>query len=145
MLVCSRMPVSSVGVRVQVFNVPGRCFPVDIIHSQDDHMQDYAAAAVDTALQIHLQQPPGDILVFLTGQAEIDKAVQRLNREVCNMPEGSTGELLVLPLYAALPPELQLRVFRPAQPGVRRCIVATNVAETSITGVVLGADAVLVV
>jgi hypothetical protein len=43
----------------QVFNVPGRCFPVDVIHSQDDHMQDYAAAAVDTALQIHLQQPPG--------------------------------------------------------------------------------------
>jgi hypothetical protein len=60
--------------------------------------------------------------------------VQRLNKEVCNLPEGSAGELLVLPLYAALPPELQLRVFRPAQPGVRRCIVATNVAETSITG-----------
>ncbi|KAF6250725.1 DEAH-box nuclear pre-mRNA splicing factor [Scenedesmus sp. NREL 46B-D3] len=116
-----------------VFNVPGRCFPVDIIHSQDDHMQDYAAAAVDTALQIHLQQPPGDILIFLTGQAEIDKAVQRLNREICNLPEGSAGDLLVLPLYAALPPELQLRVFRPAQPAVRRCIVATNVAETSIT------------
>jgi HrpA-like RNA helicase len=77
----------------------------------------------------------GDILIFLTGQAEIDKAVQRLNKEVCNLPEGSAGELLVLPLYAALPPELQLRVFRPAQPGVRRCIVATNVAETSITGV----------
>jgi HrpA-like RNA helicase len=46
-------------MRPQVFNVPGRCFPVDVIHSQDDHMQDYAAAAVDTALQIHLQQPPG--------------------------------------------------------------------------------------
>lgn len=43
----------------QVFNVPGRCFPVDIIHSQDDHMQDYAAAAIDTALQIHLNQPEG--------------------------------------------------------------------------------------
>lgn len=76
----------------------------------------------------------GDILIFLTGQAEIDKAVQRLNSEVCKLPADSAGELLVLPLYAALPPELQLRVFRPAQPGVRRCIVATNVAETSITG-----------
>lgn len=43
----------------QVFNVPGRCFPVDVIHSQDDHMQDYAAAAIDTALQIHMQQPAG--------------------------------------------------------------------------------------
>jgi hypothetical protein len=45
----------------QVFNVPGRCFPVDIIHSTDDHMQDYAAAAVDTALQLHLNQPPGGL------------------------------------------------------------------------------------
>jgi hypothetical protein len=82
-----------------------------------------------------LHAAAGDILIFLTGQAEIDKAVTRLNKEVCNLPEDSAGELLVLPLYAALPPELQLRVFRPAQPGVRRCIVATNVAETSITGV----------
>eukprot|EP00878_Enallax_costatus_P040012 GHUV01045974.1.p1 GENE.GHUV01045974.1~~GHUV01045974.1.p1 ORF type:complete len:104 (+),score=30.24 GHUV01045974.1:760-1071(+) len=97
-------------------------------------MQDYAAAAIDTALQLHINQPPGDILVFLTGQAEIDKAVQRLTRDVCTLPAGTCGELLVLPLYAALPPELQLRVFRPGQEGVRRCIVATNVAETSITG-----------
>lgn len=73
-------------------------------------------------------------MVFLTGQAEIDKAVQRLTREVCAQPAGTCGELLVLPLYAALPPDLQLRVFRPGQEGVRRCIVATNVAETSITG-----------
>jgi ATP-dependent RNA helicase DHX8/PRP22 len=84
----------------------------------------------------------GDILVFLTGQAEIDKAVAKLNAAVCSLPEGSAGDLLVLPLYAALPPELQLRVFRPPQPGVRRCIVATNVAETSITveGVVYVVD-----
>lgn len=84
----------------------------------------------------------GDILVFLTGQAEIDKAVARLNAAVCALPEGSAGDLLVLPLYAALPPELQLRVFRPPQPGVRRCIIATNVAETSITveGVVYVVD-----
>eukprot|EP00879_Flechtneria_rotunda_P013602 GHRR01014208.1.p1 GENE.GHRR01014208.1~~GHRR01014208.1.p1 ORF type:complete len:752 (+),score=245.25 GHRR01014208.1:131-2386(+) len=125
-----------------VFNVPGRCYPVDIIHSQDDHMQDYLAAAIDTALQIHVQQPPGDILVFLTGQAEIDKAAARLNKEVSTLPAGAAGPLLVLPLYAALPPELQLRVFRPGQEGVRRCILATNVAETSITveGVVYVVD-----
>ena len=44
----------------QVFNVPGRCYPVDIIHSQEDHMQDYVAAAIDTALQIHLNQSEGE-------------------------------------------------------------------------------------
>ncbi len=72
------------------------------------------------------------------GQAEIDKAVARVNQEICSLPEGSCGELLVLPLYASLPPELQLRVFRPPGPGARRCIVSTNVAETSVTGVRCG-------
>jgi ATP-dependent RNA helicase DHX8/PRP22 len=78
--------------------------------------------------------PTGDILVFLTGQAEIEKAVNAINAAVCALPEGSAADLLVLPLYASLPPELQLRVFRSGPEGARRCIVATNVAETSITG-----------
>jgi len=64
---------------------------------------------------------------------EIDKAVAKLNEAVCGLPEGGAGPLLVLPLYASLPPDMQLRIFRPPPPGVRRCIVATNVAETSIT------------
>lgn len=51
-----------------VFTVPGRCFPVDIIHAAEEHLRDYADAAVDVALQVHTRQPPGDILVFLTGQ-----------------------------------------------------------------------------
>ena len=76
----------------------------------------------------------GDILVFLTGQAEIDKAIKRINEQVCALPEGAASGLLVLPLYASLPPELQMRVFHSGPAGARRCIVATNVAETSITG-----------
>lgn len=72
--------------------------------------------------------------MFLTGQAEIEKAIAAINAAVCALPAGSAGDLLVLPLHASLPPELQLRVFRPGPPGARRCIVATNVAETSITG-----------
>ncbi|KAI8466158.1 MAG: DEAH-box nuclear pre-mRNA splicing factor [Monoraphidium minutum] len=125
-----------------VFNVPGRCFPVDIIHSREDHSHDYVSAAVDTVLQIHTRQPPGDVLVFLTGQAEIEKAVAAINAAVCALPAGSAADLLVLPLYASLPPEMQLRVFRSGPGGARRCIVATNVAETSITveGVVYVVD-----
>jgi hypothetical protein len=72
--------------------------------------------------------------VFLTGQAEIDKAIKRINEAVCALPEGAATGLLVLPLYASLPPELQMRVFQCGPAGARRCIVATNVAETSITG-----------
>ena len=121
-----------------VLTVPGRCFPVDIIHAREDPGRDYVGAAVDAVLQIHTRQPPGDILVFLTGQAEIERAVAAINAAVCALPEGSASDLLVLPLHASLPPELQLRVFRAGPPGARRCVVATNVAETSITGAARG-------
>jgi HrpA-like RNA helicase len=46
----------------QVFNVPGRCYPVDIIHAHEDHAHDYVSAAVDTVLQIHTRQPAGEAL-----------------------------------------------------------------------------------
>lgn len=129
-----------------VLHVPGRCYPVEIIHSLEDHLRDYQAAALDTILQIHAHQPPGDILVFLTGQAEIEKMVLQINQAVCNLPEGSCGDLYVLPLYASLPPALQLRVFQGPIEGGRRCIVSTNVAETSVTveGVVYVVDSGLV-
>ncbi|KAL4440347.1 hypothetical protein ABPG75_003348 [Micractinium tetrahymenae] len=129
-----------------VFHVPGRTFPVDIIHSLEDHTSEYLQAAVDSAIDIHCNQPEGDILVFLTGQAEIDKAVKQLNDAVRSMPPDACGDLLVLPIYAALPPEMQARVFAPAPEGVRRCIVATNIAETSVTvdGVVYVVDSGMV-
>lgn len=56
-----------------VFTVPGRTFEVQIVNSKENHVQDYLAAAVDTAMHIHLSEPAGDVLIFLTGQAEIDK------------------------------------------------------------------------
>ncbi len=46
---------------MQVFNVPGRCYPVDIIHAKEDHMNDYASAAVDTVMQIHEHEPAGEV------------------------------------------------------------------------------------
>lgn len=129
-----------------VFNVPGRTFPVDIIHSLEDHTQEYTTAAVDTAIDIHCHHPEGDILLFLTGQAEIDKAVRQLNDAVRSLPPGTCGDFMVLPIYAALPPEMQARVFAPAPKGCRRCIVATNIAETSVTvdGVVYVVDSGMV-
>lgn len=94
----------------------------------------YKEAAVECALDIHCGEGPGDILVFLPGQAEIEDACRKLNTAVSNMAEGECGPLLVIPLYAALPLEVQARVFTPPPEGVRRCIVATNIAETSVTG-----------
>jgi ATP-dependent RNA helicase DHX8/PRP22 len=135
-----------------VLRVPGRTFPVDIVHSKEDYFtfgesnlsnNRYMEAAIETALDIHCNRPPGDILIFLTGSAEIEKAATALNDAVCALPAGSCPDLLVLPLYAALPPDMQARIFQPAPTtDTRRCIIATNVAETSVTvdGVVYVVD-----
>ncbi|CAD7701127.1 unnamed protein product [Ostreobium quekettii] len=116
-----------------ILNVPGVCFPVEIIHTMEDHVSNYMQAAMDVVLDLHVNQPPGDILVFLTGQAEIQKAVELLNKAVADLPEDTCDALQVLPLYAALPMEQQSLVFSPTPEGCRRCVVATNIAETSIT------------
>ena len=43
----------------QVYNVPGRMHPVDIVYAMEDHFKDHVSAAIDTVMQIHLEQPPG--------------------------------------------------------------------------------------
>uniref|UniRef100_A0A1J3FDM9 RNA helicase n=1 Tax=Noccaea caerulescens TaxID=107243 RepID=A0A1J3FDM9_NOCCA len=112
-------------------HVQGRQFPVDIMYTVHPE-SDYIDAALVTIFQIHLEEKPGDILVFLTGQDEIE-SVDRLVRErLQHLPEDSR-KLLPLAIFAALPSEQQMRVFAPAPPGFRKVILATNIAETSIT------------
>jgi len=74
----------------------------------------------------------GDILMFLTGEEEIEDACKRLTREVENMGS-SIPQLKCLPLYSSLPPPQQQKIFEPAPPNGRKCICATNIAETSLT------------
>ena len=57
-----------------VLSVPGRCHEVQVIHTREEHRETYLQSGIDTALNVHLHQGPGDILLFLTGQAEIDQA-----------------------------------------------------------------------
>jgi HrpA-like RNA helicase len=106
---------------------------------------DYLDAALTTVLQIHLGKPmPGDILVFLSGQDEIETLANMLAERAAMLRQhalsttsltsaASSRQLLVLPLYAALPPAAQRRVFEAPPAGFRKVILATNVAETSIT------------
>lgn len=83
-------------------------------------------------MQIHLEEPPGDILLFLTGQEEIDTACQILTERLKKLgPE--IPELIILPVYSALPSELQTRIFEPAPAAKRKCVIATNIAEASLT------------
>ncbi|KAJ2077558.1 DEAH-box ATP-dependent RNA helicase prp22 [Coemansia sp. RSA 988] len=114
-----------------IFTIPGRTFPVEVMFSREPET-DYLDSALMTVMQIHLTEPPGDILLFLTGQEEIDTACEILYERVKAL--GSmVPELLILPVYSSLPSEMQSRIFEPAPPGARKIVISTNLAETSVT------------
>jgi len=113
-----------------IFTIPGRLHPVEIMFSLKPE-SDYLDASLLTVLNIHLNEPAGDILVFLTGKEEIDTACQILF-ERCQSLKGAPP-LIILPVYSALPSEQQTRIFEPAPKGCRKCVIATNIAEASLT------------
>lgn len=115
-----------------VLNVPGKLYPVEIVYSRE-RPTSYLESSLRTALNIHVREPEGDVLIFMTGQDDIDKLVSKLEDEVRSLQEGSCMDAIILPLHGSLPPELQVRVFTPPPPNCRRFIVATNIAETSLT------------
>jgi ATP-dependent RNA helicase DHX8/PRP22 len=114
-----------------IFTIPGRTFPVEILYCKEPE-PDYLEAALITVMQIHLSEPAGDILVFLTGQEEIDTCAEILYTRMKALGD-LAPELIILPVYGALPSEMQSRIFEPAPPGTRKCIIATNIAEASLT------------
>jgi pre-mRNA-splicing factor ATP-dependent RNA helicase DHX15/PRP43 len=120
--------------------VPGRTHPVEIFYTPEPE-RDYVEAALRTVLQIHATEPEGDVLLFLTGEEEIEDACRKISLEADEMTrEVDAGPLKVYPLYGTLPPGQQQRIFDPAppprkpggRPG-RKVIVSTNIAETSLT------------
>ncbi|KAJ5945865.1 Pre-mRNA-splicing factor ATP-dependent RNA helicase PRP43 [Penicillium verhagenii] len=120
--------------------VPGRTHPVEVFYTPEPE-QDYVEAAIRTVLQIHATEPEGDILVFLTGEEEIEDACRKISLEADEMVrEADAGPLKTYPLYGSLPPHMQQRIFEPApaarraggRPG-RKVIISTNIAETSLT------------
>ena len=120
--------------------VPGRTHPVEIFYTPEPE-RDYVEAAIRTVLQIHATEPEGDILLFLTGEEEIEDACRKISLETDEMVrEADAGPMKVYPLYGTLPPAQQQKIFEPAPPprkpggrAGRKCIVATNIAETSLT------------
>ncbi|KAK5791250.1 hypothetical protein VI817_006559 [Penicillium citrinum] len=120
--------------------VPGRTHPVEIFYTPEPE-QDYVEAAIRTVLQIHATEDEGDILVFLTGEEEIEDAARKIALEGDEMVrEADAGPLKVYPLYGSLPPHMQQRIFEPAPPARRpggrpgrKVIISTNIAETSLT------------
>lgn len=119
--------------------VPGRTHPVEIYYTPE-FQRDYLDAAIRTVLQIHAtEDEEGDVLVFLTGEEEIEDACRKIALEADELTrEQGRGPLKVYPLYGSLPPAQQQRIFEPAPEGSkgrpgRKVIVSTNIAETSLT------------
>lgn len=129
-----------------IFTIPGRTYPVEVLYTKEPET-DYLDASLITVMQIHLTEPPGklsntilqnkiikfekqfqlikiihcagDILVFLTGQEEIDTACEILYERMKSLGP-DVPELIILPVYSALPSEMQTRIFDPAPPGSRK-------------------------
>jgi pre-mRNA-splicing factor ATP-dependent RNA helicase DHX38/PRP16 len=119
------------------FKIPGKTYPVDIMYQSVPSI-DYIDSAIKQALKIHLSNPfqkgdNGDILIFMTGQEDIEisceiledelKKLQKINQNIPN--------LNILPVYSSLSSNLQSKIFQNSEN--RKCIIATNIAETSLT------------
>jgi len=115
-----------------IFMIPGHMYPVDLYYTKAPEA-DYVDAAVVTVLQIHVTQPlNGDILVFLMGQEEIETATKVLTQQTRNLGL-RIAELILCPIYANLPSDQQAKIFEPTPKGARKVVLATNIAETSLT------------
>lgn len=115
----------------KILYVSGRLYPVDTMFTVEPQA-DYLDASLVSIFQIHVNNPKGDILVFLPGQDAIESLTALVN-EYSSQLRPHQQKLLVCPLFAALPPSQQQKVFDPAPANTRKVILATNIAETSIT------------
>ena len=133
----------------------GRMFPVELHYADEDtDPRDIAAAAASTTIEAY-KKYEGDILVFLPGQAEIEQCYELLSKSQhftaspsqpintsthqhfttsTSQPTTTTPHHLTIhPLYGNLSPEDQRRAIAPSAPGERKIVIATPIAETSIT------------
>ncbi|KAA1099674.1 DEAH-box ATP-dependent RNA helicase prp43 [Puccinia graminis f. sp. tritici] len=124
-----------------LLKVPGRTFPVETFYTPEPE-PDYLEAAIRTVLMIHRDEEPGDVLVFLTGEEEIEDACRKISIEADQLLSTSSlvGPLKCVPLYSSLPPQQQQRIFDPPPPPLtpngppgRKVVISTNIAETSLT------------
>ena len=118
----------------------GRMFPVELHYADEDtDPRDIAAAAASTTIEAY-KKYEGDILVFLPGQAEIERCYELLSKSQHltasphqHLNTTTSHHLTIQPLYGNLSPEDQRRAIAPSAPGERKIVIATPIAETSIT------------
>ncbi|KAF8335534.1 P-loop containing nucleoside triphosphate hydrolase protein [Amanita rubescens] len=115
----------------KILYIKGRQHPVKIFHSTQGQ-PDYVDAAMRTFFQIHTDQPSGDVLIFLPGQEDIDSLEKSIQLFANRLPQDKM-QVLITPMYAAQSPGANAKVFATTPSDTRKCILATNIAETSIT------------
>ncbi|KAJ5995738.1 ATP-dependent RNA helicase DHX35 [Penicillium waksmanii] len=115
----------------RIISLEGRMYPVDTLFLESP-AEDYVERAVKTVFDIHTQEADGDVLLFLTGREEIDRAIQLISERAAYL-HPKAPSLLTLPLYAGLTTEQQMYVFEPTPENTRKVIVSTNIAEASVT------------
>lgn len=117
-----------------VISIPGRQFDIEILHSacKSDKRVEYV---VNAAIRIHLHESTGDILAFLTGSEECERA-KALCYEALERLVGQgkpVASMLILALYGAMSGEEQAKVFKSTPKDCRKVVFSTNISETSIT------------
>lgn len=106
--------------------IPGKMFPVEVFYeSETPFNYDYTKGAAEKVKAIIENNLDGDILIFMPGKKEITSTIEKIEAEI----GGNSAE--IIPLHAELSPEDQDRIFNPSKK--RKIIVATNIAETSVT------------
>mmetsp|Transcript_25238 Transcript_25238/g.35038 ORF Transcript_25238/g.35038 Transcript_25238/m.35038 type:complete len:780 (-) Transcript_25238:766-3105(-) len=114
-----------------LFQIPGKIYSVEIYNSKESEI-DYLDAVVRTILQIHIKSKQGDILVFLTGQEDIE-IVENIISKRSKLIKTLMGQLETFPLYANLSYNLQNKIFLKLPINKRKVVLSTNIAETSLT------------
>ncbi|KAK3085174.1 hypothetical protein FSP39_025514 [Pinctada imbricata] len=113
-----------------VLRVSGRMFPVGVewVPSSFNDIDDYEDRALRKALEVHEKEPPGDILVFLTSQLEIERSIEKMEAYL-----KGRRDAIIMPLHGKLQADEQGRIFDATPKGKRKIVFATNIAETSLT------------
>ncbi|XP_070574993.1 probable ATP-dependent RNA helicase DHX35 [Ptychodera flava] len=114
-----------------ILTVEGRTFPVDVFYTISP-VPDYIKEMVDTIFKIHKEEPAGDILAFLTGQDEVENVVSSVKEQARHLGDRYM-KMWVLPMYGGLPASEQMKVFERTGKNTRKVVIATNIAEASIT------------
>ncbi|XEC97215.1 ATP-dependent helicase HrpB [Paenibacillus tarimensis] len=120
-------PVAALLGGAPIIRSEGRAYPVRTVYARSRAGERFETAAAATAAQAYAEVPEGDVLVFLPGAGEINKVTRELSRLQLQ------GAPVIVPLYGSMPLEAQDAAIMPSKEGKRKIVLATSIAETSLT------------